>query len=239
MNPTLRPRGNATLRALAITTLGVAATACDDNPNQLTLNPVTVGHISGVSFTVTGGTIYQAEPDGPLYADVAGGELVLDGDPAALGMSDPDLLRLGTLFALSDGGSLQIGAFGDQGSETSTGAWVVLSRTGSGIAYDFRLSGALFWDSVFAPPPAVASGEQWVFTEFYADSVPGHGPGQSGIAMWPLNDVTGAAGADVLKCDPGPAIDPTPLSGDRVSYALRRAWLLVVEVEDVIAGPCA
>jgi len=234
MHATLRP-----CRALLAAALAAAALcACDDTPNQLTLNPVTVGHVTGIRFTVTGGTIYQAEPDGPLYADASGGQLVLDDDPATLGMSDPDLLRLGTLFALSDGGSIQIGAFGEPGSEVSTGVWVLLSRTGSQISYDFRLSGALFANSAFAPPPAVPSGEQWVFTEFYADSVPAHGPGQSGITMWPLNDVTGAPGADVLKCDPGPAIDATPLSGDRVSYSLQRAWLLVVEVEDVIAGPC-
>jgi len=226
------------LRACLLAALATLVAACDSSPNALTLQPVTVGHVSGVYFTVTSGTIYQAEPDGPLYANESGGELVLDDDPAGLGMSDPDLLRLRTQFALTDGGTLQISAFGVTGEEIPTGVGVLLSRVGSGIGYDARLGGVSFADGLFSAPPGGANAEQWVVTESYADSVPGYGAGQSGVAFWRLGDLTAAAGTDVLGCDPGPAIDPTPRSGDRVSFALRGAWLLAVEVEDQIAGPC-
>ncbi len=154
-------------------------------------------------------------------------------------MSDPDLLHLRTYVALSNGGSLQIAAFGDTGSEFDSGAGVLLSRDGGAIDYEFQLGGAMFADSSFAPPPPVPSAEHWVVTEFYADSVPGRAPGESGVTMWQLNDVAPEIGGDVLGCDPGPATDPTPLAGDRVGYALESAWLLAVEVFDEIVGPCS
>jgi hypothetical protein len=215
-----------------------ALAACDDDPAELMLRPVTSGRIGAVSFTVTGGTVYQATPGGPLYADETGGQIVLDENVAGLGMSDPDLLHLRTQLALSDGGSLQIAAFGDPGSELSSGVWALLTRDGAAIDYELRLSGALFADSSFTPAPSVPSAEHWVVTEFYADSVPGYAPGQSGVTMWELNDLTPNVAEDVLACDPGPATDPTTLTGDGVAYALDAAWLLAVEVVDQIVGPC-
>jgi hypothetical protein len=234
MDASVRPLRGAFAALLA----AAALAACNDDPSGLTLRPVTSGTIGGVPFTVTGGTVYQASPGGPLRADEGGGQIVLDESPAELGMSDPDLLHLRTEFAVSNGGSLQIAAFGDDGAEFSTGVWVVLTRDTTALDYEFRLSGALFADSTFTPPPAIPSAEHWLVTEFYADSVPGYPAGQSGITMWELNDLTPGLAEDVLGCDPGPATDPTPLAGDRVGYSLRSVWLLSVEVVDQIVGPC-
>jgi hypothetical protein len=233
------PRARSLRRVVAALLVSAALTACEDDPAELTLQPVTSGAIGGVSFTVSGGTVYQASPAGPLYADEAGGQIVLDKDAAGLGMSDAGLLHLRTQLALSEGGSLQIAAFGEAGSELGSGVWVLLTRDGAAIDYEFRLSGALFADSTFTPAPPIPSAEHWIVTEFYADSVPGHGADQSGITMWELNDLTPAFGEDVLRCDPGPATDPTVLTGDRVAYALESSWLLAVEVVDQIVGPCA
>jgi hypothetical protein len=234
----MHPAARSTRRFVGLGLALAALGACDRNPNELTLRPVTAGHIGGHAFTVTGGTVYQAVPDGPVYADASGGQLVFDDTPAGLGMTDPDLIHLRTRFAISEGGSLQISAFGDVASEFATGVWVLLSRVESEISYDFRLSGASFADSAFTPPPPEPGAEHWVATEFYADSVPGYGTGLSGITMWELNDLTAAPNQDVLRCDPGPATDPTPLAGERVGYALQRSWLLAVEVVDQIVGPC-
>jgi hypothetical protein len=218
--------------------LAAAALACDDEPSGPTLQPVTSGTIGGLAFTVTGGTIYQVGADGPLYADDTGGQLLFDGGAAALGTSDADLLHVRSQFAIADGGSLQISAFGDAGSPFNTGIGIALIRGGTGIFYEFRFGGAVAADSTFVPEPQFPGAEQWVVTELYADSVPGYGAGQSGAAMWPLDDLTPAAGADVLGCVAGPATDPTPLAGDPVGYALDGAWLLAVDVVDQIVGPC-
>jgi len=216
----------------------LGAAACDRQPVGLVLLPVVSGTIDGHAFTVTGGTMFQARPDGPLYADASGGRVVFTEDPAGLGMSDPDLLQLRTQFALSDGGSLQVAAFGTAGAEFTSGLWVLLARDGAAINYDFVLGGTSFADSAFFPPPPIPSAELWVVTEFYADSVPGYPAGESGIAMWELEDLTPTFNEDVLRCDPGPATDPTPAPGDRVGYALQSAWVLAVEVVDQVVGPC-
>jgi hypothetical protein len=205
-----------------------AATACDD-PADLTLAPIGSGTISGIPFTVTAGTVLQAEPDGPLYADDSGGTLVLDETPAQLGMTDGDLLQLRTRFALSNGGSIQLAAFGNQASLFSTGLSVVLRRVDVDIDYELRLAGTPFADGAFSPPPTV----------FYADSVPGYGADQWGLATWQLDDLTPGAGEDVLGCDPGPALGAAAPTGDRVGYSFAGGWLLAVEVVDQIVGPCS
>lgn len=213
--------------------------ACDDEPSGPSLAPVSSGTISGIPFTVTGGTVYQVGADGPLYADSTGGQIVLDETPAELGMGDPDLLHLRTYFAVSQGGSLRIGAFGDAGSPLNTGVTVGLGRVASvGWVYELRFAGAPVADSTFEPQPTFPSGEQWIVTELYADSVPGFAAGQAGAALWPLNDVTPAAAEDVLGCGSEPSTDPNPLTGDAVGYGLDGAWLLEVEVLDQIVGPC-
>ena len=216
----------------------VALAACEDDPTGTDPSAIQSGTLGGHAFTVVSGTVLQFGADGPLYSD--DGAIVFDQDPAGLGMSDPDLLHLRTRFALSNGGRLQIAAFGADGSELSTGLWVQLERTGSVIAWDFRLAGVSFADSVFnpPPPPPIASGGHWVVTEFYADSVPRYPAGESGIAMWELNDTTPSFQQDVLGCTKGPATDPTPATGDRVAYALESAWLLTIQVRNSIVGPC-
>lgn len=213
--------------------------ACDDEPSGPSLEPVSSGTISGIPFTVSGGTVYQVGADGPLFADSTGGEIVLDRTPSELGMSDPDLLHLRSYIAVSQGGSLRIGAFGDPGSLLATGVTVELGRVATaGWVYELRFGGSLVADSTFQPQPAFPSGEQWIVTELYADSVPGFAAGQAGAALWPLNDVTPAAAEDVLGCGSEPSTDPSPLTGEAVGYALDGAWLLEVEVLDQIVGPC-
>ena len=225
-------------RLLLVAPLLAALGACDDEPGGPTLQAVTSGTISGIPFTVTGGTIYQAGADGPLYADDTGGQLLFDQGAAGLGTSDPDLLHLRTQFALSEGGSLHLSAFGDAGSALNTGAAVGLIRGAPGVFYELRFRGALFADGTFSVSADFAGAEHWVAAELYADSVPGHGADQAGASVWPLDDLDPAPNEDVLGCDEGPAIDADPLTGEAVGYALDGAWLLAVEVVDEIVGPC-
>lgn len=227
------------MRPLLASLLAVAAlAACDESPQELALQTVTSGTLGGIPFTVLGGAVYQAGPDGPLFADETGGRIVLDDDPAGLGMSDPNHLHLRTRFALSDAGTLQIAAFGTSGSELTSGHWVLLARDGAAIEYQFRLRGALFADSAFTPAPAIPSAEHWIVTEFYAADVPGYAAGSSGVTMWELNDLTPGFDEDVLSCNPGPAIESVALTGDAVAYALESGWLLAVQPVDQIVGPC-
>jgi len=216
----------------------VAAASCADSPSELALRAITSGTVGGVSFTVTGGTIYQAAPGDPIYADSTGGRLVLDENPSGLGMGDPDRLRLQSQFALADGGSIQIAGFGEPGDELGSGLRVLIERNEGSIDYGFWLGGTLFADGSFTPEPSVPSAEQWVVSEFYAQDVPGYGPGQSGITIWGLNELATAPGTDVLGCDPGPAIQPVTLDGDAIGYALEAGWIVAIEVIDEIVGPC-
>ena len=238
MDPHARLR-LAVRRSLAALLVSVML-ACEEKVNGPDLTPVTSGTVSGIPFTVSGGTIYQFDEDGPLFADETGGQIVFDGDPATLGMSDPDLLHVRTYFAVSRGGSLQIAAFGDPGSAVATGVSVGLGRaTDVGFVYELRIGGALLADSAFATQPPVLSAEQWVVAELYADSVPGSPAGEAGAALWPLNDLTPSPSEDVLGCGLEPATDASPRAGEAVGYALRDAWLLEVEIVDQVVGPCS
>ena len=232
-----RPRPRGLLTALV---LSAALAACEDEPTELDLLPVTSGTISGIPFTVTDGTVYQAGADGPLRADATGGRIVFDEGPLGLGMSDPDLLHVRTFFAISNGGSLRISAFGDAGAELDTGVSILLGRLPDlGFVYELRFGGALVADSTLDPQPQFAGAEHWVVTELYADSVPGAVAGQAGAALWPINDLTPAPSEDVLGCGSEPATDSSPLAGDAVGYVLDNAWLLGVEVLDQVVGPCS
>lgn len=209
--------------------------ACaEDTP---TATVVTSGTLAGIPFTVESGQVTQATPDGPIRADGAGAVIVLDDSPAELGMSNPSRLHLLTLFALQHGGTLTIGAFGSASEPFGPGNAVVLGRNGSAIDYAFYVDSAVVADSSFVPRPAVAAEEQWVVTEFYADSVPGYGAG-SGLTMWQLNVLDPVLGADVLGCTDGPAMSMVPMTGDRVAYRLTSGFLLGVAVADTIVGPC-
>lgn len=212
----------------------VLVSACSDDP---TIVYVTSGTLGGVAFTVTEGAVVQPQADGPLYADATGAVLVLDEHVGALGMSDPRRLHLRTQFALQQLGSIMIGAFGTSGDPFGPGTDVRLERDGLAIDYRFRVANAVFVDSTFVPRPAAANAEQWIVTEFYAEDVPGYGPG-SGIAMWPLNDLDPTTGEDVLGCAPGPAMHSGTMSGDRVAYRIAAGFLVDIEVVDTIIGPC-
>jgi hypothetical protein len=190
-----------------------------------------------VPFTVASGQVTQAAPDGPIRADGAGAVILLDDTPAALGMSNPERLHLLTLFALQHGGTITIGAFGTASEPFGPGNAVVIGRNGSTMDYAFYVDSAVVADSSFSPPPDVAAEQQWVVTEFYADSVPGHGAG-SGLTMWQLNELSPALGDDVLGCADGPAMSAVPMTGDRVAYRLTAGFLIGVAVIDTIVGPC-
>lgn len=233
------PRTTPRIASLVLAST-VALGACNSNATDLPTQ-VTSGTITGVGFRVISGTVYQLSPDGPIRGDSLGATIVLDQPPAALGMSDPDLLQLRTQFAISNLGSLQIAAFGNEGDEIASGLSVLLDRSGDEISYRFYLSdlgGTPFADSAFAPP-ANAAGELWVTTEFYAQDVPGYGPG-AGITMWPLADqeTPPVFTDDVLGCADGPAVQATTLDGDRVAYVLTSAFVVGIEVVDSIIGPC-
>ncbi len=229
-------------RAAPLTLASLAALgACNSNSTDLPVQ-VTSGTITGVPFHVTAGTVYQASPDGPIHADSAGATVVLDESPSALGMTDPESLHLRTHFALSNHGSLQIAAYGPEGDEIDGGLSVLLDRVGGQIGYGFLLSdsgGAPVADSSFDPPPDDASRELWVATEFYAQSVPGYGPG-AGITLWPptLDETAPASGGDVLGCTAGPLMQSTTYGGDRVAYSLHSAFITGVDVVDDVVGPC-
>lgn len=231
-SPWLRPR--RPLRSIAVFSITFPLVACNDDPTSV---PVTSGTLGGVPFTVVSGEVLQGSPDGPLRADALGAEILLDQTPAALGMSNPNRLHLLTLVALQHGGTLTMGAFGNAPAPFGSGTAVVVGRNGNAIDYAFYLDSAVFADSTFSPGPSMASEEHWIATEFYADSVPGYGAG-SGITMWGLNDVDPALGDDVLGCTDGPAMSPTPLTGNRVAYRLTSGFLLAIQVVDTIVGPC-
>lgn len=223
---------------VTITALALLA-ACDDEPSGPSLTAVTSGTIGGIPFTVTGGTVYQIGADGPVRADSTGGRIELDRTPAELGMSDPDLLHVRTYFAIAQGGSLGIGAFGDPADPFGTGVSIEIARTAVGFVHELRFGGSLSADSTFAAQPVAPGAEQWLVTELYADSVPGAPAGAAGAALWPLDDLTPTAAEEILGCRAEPSTDPTPLTGEAVGYALDDAWLLDVEIVDQVVGPCS
>lgn len=216
----------------------VAFFAACSTPSNENLAPVTSGTIGGVAFTVSGGSVIQPIPDGPIYGDAAGALVVLDQNVLGLGMSDPDRLHLRTQFAVSDNGTLGIAAFGHSDDPLGSGSRITITRSGALFTYEFWFGGARFADDEFTPSPMVPSGEHWVVTEFYAQDVPAYGAG-SGAAMWGIDDLSPAFAGDVLGCASGPAMQATPLPGDRVAYSLRTAFLVSVEVVDTIVGPCS
>jgi hypothetical protein len=224
------------LRSSALACTLVAAAACEDTPTDV----VTSGTIGGVPFTVISGTVKQASPDGPIVgevSDVGGALILLGGDPVALGMSDPDRLHLRTTFALRHGGTITMSAFGTIADPLGAGNAVVIGRNLTRFQYAFYVDDAVHTDSTFVPDPAQPDVEHTVVTEFYAQDVPGYGAG-SGVAMWPLDDLTPAPGEDVLGCTAGPAMTTTLQSGERMAFALADAFILAVEVVDTTVGPC-
>jgi hypothetical protein len=226
----------ALLGLAAVLALGACTSSTDVSPS-----PVTSGTINGVAFHVTGGTIYQPEPDGPIYGDSAGGAIVLDQTPAGLGMTDPARLQLRTLFTAADSGSLRIAAFGNAGDELESGLSVFLEPTASGIDYRFYLDGTANAPNADTTLASLASpgSERWVVTEFYAQDVPGYGAG-SGITVWPVTgqETAPVSGDDVLGCAAGPAMKATTLNGSQVAYEVASSWIVAVEAIDSIVGPC-
>lgn len=221
---------------LSLLLTGFVLAGCD-NPEDPGLTPVTSGTIWGIGFTVAAGQLFQSIEDGPVYAGVGGATLVLDHDPATLGMTDPNRLQLRSQIALENGGEVQIAAFGT--TEAPTGALRVdVGRTDGAITYQAYLSGLLFAEGEFSPPPAVPSAEKWVVTEFYAQGVPAYPGFGSGLTFWNLDDLDPAFAQDVLACDPGPAMQLDAVAGDRIAYVLRSAWLVDLEVVDQFVGPC-
>jgi hypothetical protein len=214
----------------------VGPSACEDDPTDV----VSSGTIGGIPFTVLSGTVKQPTPDGPVVGEItdAGGALILlEGDPVALGMTDPNRLHLRTTFALRHGGTITITAFGTP-ADPQGGNGVVIGRNNAQFEYAFYVDDALFADSAFVPAPADPNIEHSVATEFYAEDVPGYGAG-SGLTMWPLDDLAPSAGEDVLGCSRGPAMSKSTLSGERVAFALADAFLLEVDVVDTTIGPCS
>jgi len=210
--------------------------ACEDTPTDV----VTSGTISGIPFTVISGTVKQAVADGPIVGEVSdlGGALILlGGDPVSLGMTDPDRLHLRTTFALRHGGTITMSAFGTVADPLGSGNAVVIGRNLARFQYAFYVDDAVHADNAFVPDPAKPDVENTVVTEFYAQDVPGYSGG-SGLAMWPLDDLTPAPGEDVLGCTGGPAMTTTLQSGDRMAFALADAFILAVEVVDTTVGPC-
>jgi hypothetical protein len=229
-----RPR-RALLLASCVSAIAGAA-ACEDTPTDV----VSSGTIGGIPFTVISGTVKQAVADGPIVGEVGavGGALILlDGDPVALGMSDPDRLHLRTTFALRHGGTITMSAFGTLADPLGSGNAVVIGRNVAQFDYAFYVGAAVHSDSAFVPAPAEPDVEHTVVTEFYAQDVPGYGAG-SGLAMWPLDDLSPSLGEDVLGCASGPAMTTTLPSGDRMAFALADAFILAVEVVDTTVGPC-
>jgi hypothetical protein len=225
----------AVLRRLGAMSLMLPCLACREDAPTGTV--VSTGTLAGIPFTVASGQVTQASPDGPIVADGAGAVIVLDESPAELGMSNPNRLHLLTLFALQHGGTLTIGAFGTDTEPFGPGTAVVVGRNGNAIDYAFYVYSAVVADSSFFPGPPIAAEEQWVVTEFYADSVPGYGAG-SGLTMWQLNELDPVLGNDVLGCTDGPAMSAVPMTGDRVAYRLTAGFLLGITVTDTIVGPC-
>ena len=212
-----------------------ALTACNEDPPT---GPVSSGTITGVAFTVRSGSVFQPEADGPIRGE-SGAVVVLDLDPAGLGMSDPDKVHLVTGFALPNGASLTISGFGTSADPLGSGASVTITRSGFDFDYQFRLEGAPFAGALFDPQPPSASDVHWISTEFYADSVPGYDSGTSGAAAWNIDDLDPAFGDDVLGCSAGPALQVGVLGGNRIAYELSSAFIVSVEVVDTIIGPCS
>jgi len=227
------PRHVALRRCSPILACLLGPLACTEEPTDTRVNS---GTINGVAFTVAGGELHQPAEDGPVYGDVGGALIVLDDTPAALGMTDPARLHLRVTFALRHGGTITIGAFGTAADPLGPGTAVVIGRNDIDLEYAFYVDNAVFADSAFATP-ADASLEQTVVAEFYAANVPGYAAG-SGVAMWPINDLTPSLGEDVLGCSRGPAMSPNVLTGNRVAFGLGSAFILDVEVVDTIVGPC-
>jgi hypothetical protein len=212
----------------------LGATACQDDPISTVVQSGTIG---GVPFTVVRGTLHQSAENGPVLGDFGGAIIALDEDAAALGMTDSMRVHVRTTFALRNGGTIAFAAFGPQSDPLSPGTGVIIGRNNNEFDYVVYVDDAIVSDTMFVPAPTNADFEHTVVLEFYAENVPGYGPG-SGLSMWPLNDTTPALGEDVIGCTIGPAMSTTPLTGDRVGFGLEQAFILSIEVVDTIVGPC-
>jgi hypothetical protein len=212
----------------------VCAAACREDPVSTVVN---TGTIDGVPFTVFDGVAHQAVEDGAVLGESNGAIIVLNQNPAALGMSDGARLHLRTTFALRHGGRIAIAAFGPASDPFGPGTGVVIGRNDSEFGYAVHVVTDPVLDSLFVPAPADPNAEHTVAIEFYAQDVPGYGTGNA-ITMWPLDDLTPALGEDVIGCSRGPAMSSvSTLPGDRIAFALSEAFLLSVEVVDTIVGP--
>jgi hypothetical protein len=209
-----------------------AAGACQDDPVSTV---VSSGTINGVPFTVREGTLHQAAEGGPVLGDIGGALVVLDQDAAALGMTDGTRLHLRTTFALRHGGTIVIAAFGPASDPLGSGTGIVVGRDASAFEYVVYVEEGIVADSSVTLSDATV--EHTIVTEFYAQDVPGYGAG-SGLAIWPIDDLTPSLGEDVIGCVDGPAMSTNPLTGDRVAFGLEQAFILSVEVVDTIVGPC-
>jgi len=199
---------------------------------------VTSGTIGGVAFTVISGRVEQPVADGGIAVDAGGAVILLGATPSGLGMSNANHLHLISRFALSHGGSLTAAAFGTAANPIGAGASLTLGRDALEFLYEVRLGGAQLARDFFNTRPLTAGAEHRIVAEFYADDVPAYGTGKSGVTFWPIDDAAPAFGTDVLGCTPGPALGAAALTGDRIAYELRSAFLTAIEVTDVVIGPC-
>jgi hypothetical protein len=229
MNRIQRQTGNCAAVCLAIAAL--ASCFGPDGPTT-----VTSGTIGGIAFTVTSGTIYQDEADGPVYADTAGGTIALDATTTALGMTNPYHLRLDTEFQIASGGVIDVRAYGSPGSDFSDSLGFSFERAGSSFSYRYDLTVETDVTGTLSPDPVNPDSTLTFVSEFYGVDAIGYGAGSSGITAWPIGVTTPTFCGDL---SPSPSVYQTAnLTTLRAGYYLKAARLVSVTPVDDITGPC-
>lgn len=220
------------IRSVIVATLTFALSACW----LFGPRPVESGTIDGLGFRVVSGTIFQDEDDGPLYAAEEGGLIVLDDAPAALGMTDPNNLRLDWSFTLADGGEIEARAYGASSSSFAGALGFRLVRSGSAIGYTYDLTTEADLTGSADLGTSGAGDTFAIVTEFYAVDPPGYGSGSSGMTVWSLGDTSPAFNTDILGCPA--AVQTGTLADQEVGFRLTNARLESITAVDTIVGPC-
>lgn len=177
------------------------------------------GTLSDLSFTVRAGRLRQERPDGPIAVGRDGVLLVFD-EPVGRLAPDEDNLRITAIAEFAVGGTVVIGAWGDERLRGAVG--VGAERQGKGFAYAFRHGFAEGADQtgLFRDRPAEPEEALYLRTEFRREPT---------VQLWawsPWDTIP-------ADCTAGPVGDAARAGADQAQGERLGLWLRDVTLHGV------